>query len=491
MSSNRRSRRAGGRTLSARTQLAGLDRRSLGQAEVVAQSVSVMAPCAAGATVPLLIVESGAALVGSILTAVLLAWLVSRVLTEFSSRMAAPGALYTYAAKGLGPGAGFFTAAAMILGYGALAMFTLTESAAYALRAVGVDRPTVGMLISVLIGIAAICSVTLLRGIRWSARVSLVVEAAAVAILLVVALVVAITVRGQIDIDHIIVAPTGVADFATGVALATCALIGFESAASLSVEAKRPLRSVPAAISGSLIIGAGVLLIAAVAQAAGRSAVTPTPTGSDANLDRLVERIGDGWLAPIVDLGVVASFIACTLACVTALARVLLSLSREGVISPRFGGTHVRFKTPTFSIAAAMVVITAIPVLIALTGVELTSMAGSLATAPAIGFISSYVAVSVAAPLFLYRMGESRLSVTVISAVAAVVFGVIGVVFVGVILGTDWALGAIGALVWFAAAVVAYVLIRIRRPGVLDGIGIHETPTRAEIWSGHVRVLSP
>ncbi|MCP2195122.1 Amino acid transporter [Williamsia deligens] len=458
---------------------------------MAAQSVSVMAPCAAGATVPLLIAESGAAVVSSILIAVLLAGLVSRVLTEFTSRMAAPGVLYTFAAKGLGSGAGFATAAAMVLGYGALTMFTLTEAAAYALRAVGVDRPTVGTLIAVLVGVAAISAVILLRGIRLSARVSLVVEAIAVAILLVVALVVVMTVRGDGDVgDVVVVAPTGVADFATGVALATCALIGFESAASLSVEARRPLRSIPRAIRGSLVVGAVVVVIASVAQAVARSAVTPAPHGSAASLDRLVERIGDGWLAPIVDIGVVASFVACALACVTALARLLLSLSREGVISPRFGSTHVRFKTPTFAITASLVIVTATPVLMTLAGVDLRAMTGSLATASVIGFITSYVAVSVAAPFFLHRVGELRPSVAVTAGVAAAAFGGIEVVFVGVVLGTDWALGAIGALSWFAATLVVYVVLRRSRPDALAGIGIHETPTRADIWRGHAEVMS-
>ncbi|WP_328856611.1 APC family permease [Williamsia herbipolensis] len=485
MSGSRTARRAGAAPYGARTPLAGLDRRSLGQAEVAAQSVSLMAPCAAGASVPLLIAQSGAAVVGSLLVAVFLAGLVARVLTEFSSRMAAPGALYTYAAKGLGPAAGFFTAAAMILGYGALAMFTLTESAVYALRAAGVDRPPTAVFVVTLLGFGAASSVVLLRGIRLSARVSLVVEAVAVAILLIVALVVAVSVRGQVDLSDVVVAPSGVTNFAAGVALATCALIGFESAASLSVEARHPLRSVPAAIRGSLVIGAVVVLIATAAQAAGRSAVHPIPTGSNANLDRLVQGIGAGWLAPVVDLGVVASFLACTLACVTALARLLLSLSREGVISSRVGQTHLQRKTPTIAIAASMTVIVTAPVAMALTRVYLGSIIGALATAPVIGFIASYVSVSVAAPVFLRRMGESQAIVTAISTMAAVAFGGIGVTFIVVILDTDWALGALGALGWFAAAAIAYVVYRVRRPAALAGIGIHETPTRSDLWSGH------
>ncbi|GAA1905638.1 APC family permease [Williamsia serinedens] len=474
--------------LGARSRLAGLDRRSLGRAEVTAQSVSVMAPCAAGATVPLLIAESGATLVGSIVVAVFLAGLVSRVLTEFASRLAAPGALYTYAAKGLGPAAGFATAAAMILGYGALAMFTLTESATYLLRVVGVDRPPTAVLVAAIVTIGAGSSVVLLRGIRASARVSLVVEVVAVTILVVVAVTVVVTVRGGVDLSVLAAAPTGPTDFATGVALATCALIGFESAASLSVEARAPLRSVPSAIRGSLVFGAVVVLVVAVAQDVARGSGT---SPGDGNLDVLVARVADGWFAPVVDLGVVASFLACTLACVTALARLLLSLSREGLLPGRVGSTHVRFKTPVAAITAAMTVIVAVPVTIAACGVGLRPMVGSLAAAPVIGFITSYVIVSVAAPFFLHRVGELRARAVLVAAGAALSFGFVGIVFVGATVDSAWGMGAIGALVWFLAAAAIYVVLRLRRPRRLAGIGVHDTPTRADLWSGHTDRTAP
>ncbi|WP_299572167.1 APC family permease [uncultured Williamsia sp.] len=467
----------------ARSRLAGLDRRSLGRADVAAQSVAVMAPCAAGATVPLLIAESGAALVGSIVVAVLLAGLVSRVLTEFASRLTAPGALYTYAAKGLGATAGFATAAAMILGYGALAMFTLTESAAYLLRVVGVDRPSAAIVVTTIVLVGAGSTVVLLRGIRASARVGLVVELAAVAILLVVAIVVMAAVPGGVDLTQLTATPTGLGDFATGVALATCALIGFESAASLSVEARAPLRSVPSAIRGSLVFGAVVVLVVAVAQDVGRASASSSV--GDGNIDVLLGRVGGAWFAPVVDVGIVASFLACTLASVTALARLLLSLSREGLLPPGIGSTHVRFKTPVVAIASAMAVIVAVPAIATVCGAGLRSMTGSLAAAPVIGFIASYVIVSVAAPVFLYRLGELRVRTVTVAAAAAVSFGVVGIVFVAAIMGTDWGLGAIGALLWFLAAAVTYVVVRTRHPDRLRGIGLHDTPTRADLWSGH------
>ena len=81
--------------LGARTQLVGLDRRSLGFTDVVAQSVAVMAPCAAAATIPMLLGQANAPLVWCVVTATVLCALVASTLGVFASRVVAPGALYT------------------------------------------------------------------------------------------------------------------------------------------------------------------------------------------------------------------------------------------------------------------------------------------------------------------------------------------------------------------------------------------------------------
>ena len=69
---------------------------------------------------------------GAWLSAVLgfgLALLLAAVFSQYATRIAAPGSLYTFATQGLGAGAGFATAAALLVGYGFISMFGLVGAA--------------------------------------------------------------------------------------------------------------------------------------------------------------------------------------------------------------------------------------------------------------------------------------------------------------------------------------------------------------------------
>ena len=149
----------------------------------------------------------------------------------------------------------------------------------------------------------------------------------------------------------------------------------------------------------------------------------------------LTESIGASWVAPLVNLGVCASFLACALASTTALTRTLLSLARESVLPSRLGYTHPRFKTPVVGVVVSLLVMVAVIVISLAAGASESSMRGSMAAAPAIGFMVAYVLVCVAAPAFLRKTGELQRRTTVIAGLAAVGFGGILVVFVATNIG--------------------------------------------------------
>ena len=120
--------------LLARSPMAGLDRRSLGFVDVLAQSVGAVAPSAAAATCPVLVAaRAGSGTLAAFLLAAVLMTLVASAVNQFTRRMAATGSLYTFAARGLGVRAGFATSAAMMVGYGFVAMFALLGAAPYGL----------------------------------------------------------------------------------------------------------------------------------------------------------------------------------------------------------------------------------------------------------------------------------------------------------------------------------------------------------------------
>lgn len=467
--------------------MSGLDRRSLGVTDVVAHSVAVMAPCAAGATIPMLVMEAGASLVWSVLGAVVLAALVAIVLREFASRMAAPGGLYTFAAKGLGPVGGIVTAIAMVLGYGALGVFALSQSAFFTLSLLGMDHPSSIQAGLAVIVLGAAVAATLVRGIRLSSRVGLITEAVAVTVVLAAIAVLLTRHSASLDPASIVAAPSSVGSLCVGIAIATCGLIGFESATTVSVEAQRPLRIVPAAIVVSLFLGSLVVLIATVAQAAGTSVLAAVSALSDGNFDVMADSVGAGWVVPIINVGIVASFVACTLATTTSLARTLMSLAREGIVDHRLGRTHPRFKTPAVSILASVAVMSVVAAGAAMFGGSAEAVRSSMAAAPSIGFITAYIVVGIACPLFLRRTGESRPGITAIAVTATGLFGAVLIVFVVISFGTDRAGGVIAALCWYLVAAVGALALWRARPWVMARVGIHETPVRADVWRGHRR----
>ena len=112
--------------------VAGLRRRRLSFAEVLAQSVSALAPSAAMVVVPsIVLVEAGAATLPAFVAATALVLLVGWCLTQFGRRMAAVGGTYSYTAKGLGPVGASIGGWALLIGYAAVAMSALVGSAAY------------------------------------------------------------------------------------------------------------------------------------------------------------------------------------------------------------------------------------------------------------------------------------------------------------------------------------------------------------------------
>ena len=117
--------------------------------------------------------------------------------------------------------------------------------------------------------------------------------------------------------------------------LAIFAFVGFESAGALGQEAKDPAKSVPRAILWSAGIVGVFYLIVVYAQVYGFGAGFSKAT---APLPQLAGVAGLGWLGHVIAIGVTCSMFACTLACLTACSRMLLSLGHDRLLPRVF--TH-------------------------------------------------------------------------------------------------------------------------------------------------------
>ncbi len=471
----------------ARSPLEGLDRRSVGFADVLAQSVAAVAPSAAATTVIALVAGvAGGAAVPAVVIAAVIALCVARTVSHFARRMAASGSLYTYVARGLGTLPALLTGAAILVGYAFIAIFTLLGGAHYLTMLVQRVWPAfggAGATAALLVGEAMVLAVVLVRGIRLSARLALVVELVSVAIIAVL-LVVLLAQVGPLDLGVVLGSgDVSIAGLAAGAVLALTAFVGFESAVTLGVEARSPLRTIPRAIVWTVIVAGGLYILAAVTQVAGFHALGLDLAFSSSPVNTLATAGGlDGW-GVLVDVGIAASFLACAIASTTALTRVLFAMGRDGIVPAWLGRTHRRHRTPIGAIAVAVPLVVVVPLAVVLAGGSVWQTMQAVIVVSAAGYICAYTLVCVAAPVFLHRIGELTVGAVVAASVSALAMaGGLGVYLV--VEGAKANPGVWIALA-LAAVIGAAVAWRMRRGRLsAEDIGRYDEPVASQVLGG-------
>jgi amino acid transporter len=465
--------------LRSRSPVHGLDRRKLRPIEVLAQSVSTAAPAAGMATVPAIVAATaGTATVWSFVLATAVALAVGACIATFTRRMAVAGSLYSLTAKGLGPGAAFACGAALLAGYAVLLMAVLAGATLYTdalLTRLGWQPPPAVRAGAVVV-LAALAAGLVLRGVRVSARIVLAVEAVSITLMLVIFVVLLTGPPAPVPVTG----PAGwsLAGVVAGVLPAMGAFIGFEAATSLGVEARRPFVTVPRAVLGTAALVGLLTLLAAHTQVIGFAGALG---GQPEPVVTLAAAHGTPWLAVLLDLGIATSFVAGTLAATNALVRVLFSMARDRIVPRRIGATHRRYRTPHVAIAVAIPVGAAVPAGLFLAEVPgLTVLRGLISVATA-GYLVAYLLVSLAAPLFLRRIGELTPVPVVVTVIAVpVLAGVCGAFVVSALGGAVPIV--LGALV--LAALAWYAVLRARRPRELAAIGVYDEPSTEDVYTG-------
>ncbi|WP_345802367.1 APC family permease [Microbacterium sp. AZCO] len=471
--------------------LEGLERRSVGFLDVLGQSVSAVAPSAAATTMILLVagVATPGDTVVAVVVAALLSLVVARTINQFARRMVTSGSLFTYVAKGLGPAASIATAGAGILGYGFVSVFALLGGAHY--LAILAERVWPGFtgplsMPALLLCEGAVLAVVLVRGIRLSTRLALVVEVLSV-VLIALLLVALIALIGPVD-PALVVPSAGVSApaIAAGAMLALTAFVGFESASTLGVEARAPLRNIPRAITGTVVVAGLLYVLAAYTQVAGFAALGLDLAESESPVNDLATAYGvDQWGA-LADIGIAASFLACAIASATALTRVLFAMGRDGIVPRRFGTVHARFRTPIAAVVVTVPLIVLIPVGIVVAGIGVWDAMEVVIVVAGVGYIVAYALVCIAAPFFLRRIGELTVGAGLLSALAAVaLIGGLSVYLVVEATGGNPGVWVALALAVLLGALVAWRSRRGAPP--LDGIGSYDEPVASEVLGGVAR----
>ena len=231
---------------------------SIGLPQVLFQSITHMAPAAAVAySIYISVPSSKQALALSVLLALIACLCAAVAIGQLAKLEPSAGGLYTYAARSLGPWAGFNVAWLFILFEPLVAPFLYLEFG-WAMREVMSSEAgwhyTGQWWIWVLV-MAAIVYLLTYRDIRISTTAGVILGAFEIGIFGALALWMILSNTGDLNLQpfnphHADGSWSGVF---RGMVFAILAFIGFEAAAPLGEEAKNPRRTVPIAVVGSAL----------------------------------------------------------------------------------------------------------------------------------------------------------------------------------------------------------------------------------------------
>ncbi len=407
----------------------GLHANALGHFDSLAQSISTMAPTATAVmTVPLVFASAGNGTWVSYLLATLCTLFVGLCIARFAQDSASPGSLYSYATSSLPPALGSVAAWALLLAYVASGASVVGGFVHYArvvlLEFAGHAPPDIPLGIACVVLSAWVAY----RDVTVSARLMLYIELVSV---LVISSVFALLLWQHglhVDAAQLSLRDVHASGIRLGLVLAMFSFVGFESATTLGEEVRNPLRTIPRAVIQSALIAGLFFVAASYTEVLGFPAAAGPLDQSDAPMSVLARVAGVPRLGPFMDVCALITMLSCTLACVTAAARVMLLMARNGLVAARLGGVHPRNRTPHLAVitTATVTLLLSVPLSIGrVSGETIYDWMGSLAT---YGFLVVYALVAVALPLYLRRRGKLTypailLSVLAVGAMALVLAG--------------------------------------------------------------------
>ncbi|MDP9239136.1 MAG: APC family permease [Actinomycetota bacterium] len=352
-------------------------RRELNVWEAIGISVALMAPSMAANINP-----QGTA--GTVGRAVPLAFalatvgvlLIAYTFVRLCQRFNHSGSVYAFVGATLGPRWGVVSGWALLGTYTFYGVVTSAAAGIFGtafLDEIGVwnSPPEWAPFLVTAIALVGVFLLAIAR-IRGGTRLLLAVEGATVALILIVSIVVLAKLLGgsapgghEFTLD-VFKVPSGtpVSALFLGVVFGFLSFAGFEAAATLGEEARRPRKDIPRAILGTAIFGGIYFVFVTAIEVMGFGADdkgVKAFTSSPSLLGDLGSTYIADWVGEVITLGTAISAFGCALASTVAAARLLFALSRDGIAPVAFSKVAERRGTP---VAATAVVVAAMYLII-------------------------------------------------------------------------------------------------------------------------------
>jgi amino acid transporter len=332
--------------------------------------------------------------------------LVSLNINQFARRSASPGSLYSYVVQGLGPTVGVLAGWAILFGYTLTGMSTLCGFALIAnvlleqwfgVHAHVLALFAVGVLVSFYIAY---------RDIQLSAKTMLVFEGLALLFTLVLGGLIWAHTGFAIDLAQVKLEGATPSSTLGAVVLVVFAFSGFESSTALGHEAKNPLVTIPRSVLQSVVLAGVFFILMTYIVVLGFQGNGASLGESEAPLHALANQIGWGGLGTVINVGILLSFLSCTLASINSSARILFSMANHGWVPDALGQAHIENRTPHVAVGLTALVTFGVPCALYAAGVGAFDSQGYFGTLCSFGFIVVYILISLAAPAYLARSGK-------------------------------------------------------------------------------------
>jgi amino acid transporter len=404
----------------ATTGASGLRTGILSPMETLAQSISTIAPTASPTmTVPLVFVLAGNGTWLAYLFATGAILLMALVIAKFARLSSCSGSLYTYATSSLPAWVSGIAGWAMLLAYVATAASVaagfVNYANVFAIELMG--RP----ISPVLLGLVCVGGATFIayRDVQVSARLMLWIEAVSVTMIAIVLALLLWKNGLHVDQSQLHLKGVTASGVRLGVVLALFSFVGFESATSLGKEAVNPLKTIPRAVILSAVFAGLFFTLCSYLETLGMHTLGQNLGESTAPLRALAGLAGVGVLGGFIDFGALVSMFACTLACLTAAARVMLRMAQNGLAHRALGTTHAQNSTPHFAVLVTGVC-TALPVVyLSARGFNGTDIYGWMGSLSVYGFITAYGLAAVALPFYMKRNHKLTAGTVLLAGAAA------------------------------------------------------------------------
>lgn len=313
---------------------------------------------------------------------------------EMAGLVPAAGSSYSYTYATMGEGMAWICGWCLVLEYAVSVAAVAVGAGQYVNEALAVfgqalpdavsQPPGDGGLVNVpAMVIVVLAMVLLVRGAKESAWINTAIVLVKVGILAFFCAV-AFTAFNGSHFEPLL--PMGAAGVSAAASRVFFSYIGFDAASTAGEEARNPKRDLPRAIMLSMLIVTTVYVLVAVA------AIGARPwgwfDGTEAALVKILEEItGQPWVALVFAVGAVLAIASIVLTVLYGQTRILLSMSRDGLVPRVFGRVSHRTGTP---VAGTLIVGTAVALTAGLVPL------GALADATSIGTLFAFALVNVA-----------------------------------------------------------------------------------------------